>query len=70
MAYENAKILLLIGRDLLRVHKVRGQINGPHDAAFAQKRDLGSVIIGDVCLGNTHRPSQVFSMKTYVFESG
>lgn len=52
------------------MHKVRRQISGPHDAAFAQKLDLGWVIIGDVCLGNAHRPSQVISMKTYVFESG
>lgn len=67
---ENAEILLLIGRDLLRVHKVCRQVTGPPDAAFAQKLDLGWVIICDVCLGKAHRPSQVTSMKTYILESG
>ena len=33
-----AKILLLLVRDLLRVHKVREQQNGPHDAPYAQSR--------------------------------
>ncbi|KAL1259106.1 hypothetical protein QQF64_009683 [Cirrhinus molitorella] len=66
---ENAEILLLIGRDLLRVHKVHRQVTGPLDAAFAQKLDLGWVIIGDVCLGKAHWP-QVTSMKTYILENG
>lgn len=47
---KNAEILLLLGRDILSVHKVRSLINGPQDAM---------VIIGDVCLGSTHRPSEV-----------
>lgn len=33
----SAHILLLLGRDILRVHKVCRQISGPHDAAYAQK---------------------------------
>ena len=60
---SNAKILLLLGRDILRVHKVRRQISGPHEAAYAQKLDLGWVIVGDVCLGSTHRPSEVTCTK-------
>lgn len=32
--YPEAQILILLGRDLIRVHKVRQQINGPHDAPF------------------------------------
>ncbi|KAI3352172.1 hypothetical protein L3Q82_020980 [Scortum barcoo] len=66
----SAQILLLLGRDILRVHKVRRQISGPHEAAYAQKLDLGWVIIGDVCLGSTHKPSEVTVMKTYVLENG
>lgn len=31
-----AAILLLLGRDILRVHKVREQYNGPHNAPYAQ----------------------------------
>lgn len=64
-----AEILLLLGRDVLRVHKVREQINGPHNASFAQRLDLGWVVIGDVCLGNAHRPT-VNTFKTNVLESG
>lgn len=66
----NAEILLLLGRDMLRVHKVRKQINGPHDAPFAQRLDLGWVIVGDVCRGSAHRSPEVTSMKTYIFENG
>ncbi|RXN36772.1 hypothetical protein ROHU_002657 [Labeo rohita] len=47
----DAKILLLLGRDILQVHKVREQISGPGDAPFAQRLDLGWVVVGDVCLG-------------------
>ena len=65
-----AEILLLLGRDILRVHKARKLINGPHDAPYAQKLDLGWVIIGDVCLGRAHRPIEVTSMKTHVLENG
>ncbi|XP_072896146.1 uncharacterized protein [Hemitrygon akajei] len=64
-----AEILLLLGRDVLRVHKVRQQVNGPHDAPFAQRLDLGWVVIGEVCLGNVHKPT-VNTLKTNVLESG
>lgn len=37
----DAEILLLLGRDIVRLHKVRQQVNGPHDAPFAQRLDLG-----------------------------
>ncbi|XP_057699488.1 collagen alpha-1(XI) chain-like isoform X2 [Corythoichthys intestinalis] len=66
---HNAEILMLLGRDILRVHKVRQQINGPHNAPFAQKLDLGWVLIGDVCLGNAHKPA-VNAYKTNVLENG
>ncbi|XP_059840948.1 uncharacterized protein LOC132402218 [Hypanus sabinus] len=64
-----AEILLLLGRDVFRVHKVRQQVNGPHDAPFAQRLDLGWVVIGEVCLGNVHKPT-VSTLKTNVLESG
>lgn len=38
---EEAQILLLLGRDILRAHKVRKWVNGPHDAPFALNLDLG-----------------------------
>lgn len=66
----DAQILLLLGRDILRVHKVRRQFNGPHNAPYAQKLDLGWVIIGDVCLGSAHKPNEVSTLKTCVLENG
>ncbi|XP_055017007.1 uncharacterized protein LOC129411103 [Boleophthalmus pectinirostris] len=66
----HADILLLIGRNLLRVHKVRKQICGKHNDPFAQKFDLGWVIIGDVCLGSAHKPREVNTLKTHVLDNG
>lgn len=64
-----AEILLLLGRDVLRAHKVRQQVNGPHNAPFANRLDLGWVVIGEVCLGNVHKPAvQIF--KTHALDSG
>ncbi|XP_068120871.1 uncharacterized protein [Hyperolius riggenbachi] len=65
-----AKIILLLGRDILRIHKVRKQIDGSHDAPYAQKLDLGWVIIGEVCLGRVHKPDTVHSMFTSTLASG
>ena len=63
-----AEILLLPGRDVLRAHKVRQQVNGPHNAPFAQRLDLGWVVIGEVCLGNVYKPT-VNTFKTNVLDS-
>lgn len=52
-----AAILLLLGRDIISVHNVREQVNGSHDAPYAQRLDLGWVIVGEVCLGNVHKPT-------------
>lgn len=46
----DAQILVLLGRDMIHVRKARQQINGPHNAPFAQRLDLGWVIVGDVCV--------------------
>lgn len=64
-----ANILLLLGRDVIRVHKVREQVNGPHNAPFAQRLDLGWVLVGDVCLGGAHKPT-VRTFKTTVLDDG
>ncbi len=44
---------LLIGRDVPQAHKVREQVEGPNNAPFAQRLDLGWVIIGESCLDIT-----------------
>ena len=66
----DASILLLLGRDLIQVHKVREQCNGPHSAPFAQQLDLGWVIIGDVCLGRAHKPATANIFRTSVLVTG
>ncbi len=66
----DAHILLLLGRDILRVHKVRKTLNGPQDLPFAQKLDLGWVIVGNVCLGNVHKPITVSTLYTKTLDNG
>ncbi|XP_076861369.1 uncharacterized protein LOC143514271 [Brachyhypopomus gauderio] len=67
---DSAEIWLLLGRDILQVHKVRQQHNGPPSAPFAQKHDLGWVIVGDVCLSGAHSPKTVNTFKTCFMENG
>lgn len=66
----NAPILLLLGRDILSVHKVREQYNGPRNTPYAQRLDLGWVIVGEVCLGGAHKPSNVNVFRTNVLQNG
>ncbi|KAL6457432.1 hypothetical protein MHYP_G00343950 [Metynnis hypsauchen] len=63
-------ILLLLGRDVLSVHKVREQYNGPHNTPYAQRLDLGWVIVGEVCLGGVHKRTKVNVYKTNVLNNG
>nr|XP_055056164.1 uncharacterized protein LOC129440699 [Misgurnus anguillicaudatus] len=66
----DAEILLLLGRDIIEVHKVLEQRNGPRHAPFAQKLALGWVVIGDVCLDGAHKPCKVNTFKTSIFMNG
>ncbi|KAG7482904.1 hypothetical protein JOB18_033440 [Solea senegalensis] len=66
----DAQILVLLGRDVLQVHKVREQRNGPHSAPYAQRLDLGWVVVGNVCLGSAHKPTTVATYRTSVLENG
>jgi len=50
-----AEILLLLGRDMIKVLKVREQVNWPYNAPFAQRLDLGWVLVGEVCLASAHK---------------
>ncbi|XP_073668774.1 uncharacterized protein [Paramisgurnus dabryanus] len=63
-------IMMLLGRDLIEVHKVRRYINGPPEAPYALKLDLGWVIVGDVCLGRVHKPESVNTLFTCTLDSG
>ncbi|KAF7642401.1 hypothetical protein LDENG_00258550 [Lucifuga dentata] len=63
------QILVLLGRDLIHAHKVRKQINGPHNTLFAQRLDLGWVIVGEVCIDSAHKPT-VAVFKPHVLQNG
>ena len=65
---QQAPIMLLLGRDIIRVHKARKQVNGPHNLPYAQKLDLGWVIVGNVCLGHVHRPLTISTFHTNTTE--
>ena len=64
-----APIMLILGRDIIRVHKVRKQVNGSHNLPYAQKLDLGWVVVGNVCLGNVHKPLTIKTFHTNIIES-
>lgn len=66
----SAPILLLLGRDILSVHKVREQRNGPHNSPYAQRLDLGWVIVGELCLSGAHKNEEVNVYKTHVLQNG
>ena len=62
-----AKIQLLIGRDLPEAHLVHDQIPG---SPFAQRLSLGWMIVGDVCLDGRHIPADVHACKTLIHSGG
>lgn len=64
-----AKILLLIGRDLIVAHHVLDQ-RISHDAPYAQKLSLGWTIIGETYLNKAHLPANVSVDKTYLHDNG
>lgn len=45
----SATILILRGQDIPQAHKVQEHSNGPHDAPYTQRLDLGWVIVGEIC---------------------
>lgn len=54
----------------MSLHKVRKQRNGPHNSPYAQRLDLGWVIVGELCLGGAHKTEQVNAYKTHVLQNG
>ena len=67
---KDMEILLLIGRDLGEAHHGLEQRIGLPRSPYAQKIDFGWVVIGDVCLGRTHRPDTVVANKVTVLPNG
>lgn len=58
--------MFFLGRDVIRLHKVHKHANGPSDAPYAQKLNLGWVMVGNVCLGSVHNP---LSVNTFSLEA-
>lgn len=56
---DHADVLLLIDRDLPEAHLILDQRIGPKGTPYAQRLQLGWVIIGETCLGKVHRPDSV-----------
>lgn len=65
-----APILLLLGRDILSVHKVREQYNGPGNTPYAQRLDLGWVNVGEVCMGGVHKSETANVCRTNILQNG
>jgi hypothetical protein len=68
-AQRDTDILLLIGRDVPPLHKVRESRNGRGNSPWAQRLDLGWVILGNTCLDGVHKPNGL-SFKTHLLHNG
>ncbi len=66
----SAPMLLLLGRDILSVHKVREQYNGPGKMPFAQRLDLSWVIVGEGCMGGVHKSETANVFRTNILQNG
>lgn len=66
----NAKIQLLIGRDLIEAHHILKQITGHRGQPFAQRLCLGWAIFGEVSLGRVHQRTTVNVNKVSIINNG
>ncbi|XP_056017069.1 uncharacterized protein LOC125663253 [Ostrea edulis] len=66
---ENCQILLLLGRDVLYVHRILDQRVGHPDAPIGLRSPLGWTVVGDVCLGSQHCSNNVNVYKTFVLSN-
>ena len=62
-------ILLLVGRDAAPLHKVHESRNRTRDSPWAQRLDLGWVILGNICLNGPHKPDSTSTYKTHILLS-
>ena len=60
----------MIGRDIPEIHHVHAHILRDKGKHFTQKLPLGWVIIGEVCLGKVHAPTEISVRKTHVLNDG
>ncbi|MES9882784.1 MAG: hypothetical protein ABW185_18100 [Sedimenticola sp.] len=67
---DGTPLLLLIGRDLPEAHHVLDQRIGLRNTPYAQRLNLGWVIVGETCLGKVHKPQHVNVNKTHLLTNG
>ncbi|MES9882937.1 MAG: hypothetical protein ABW185_18875 [Sedimenticola sp.] len=67
---QHTPVLLLIGRDLPEAHHVLDQRIGLQNSPYAQRLNLGWVIVGETCLGKVHTPKRVNVNKTHLLANG
>jgi len=67
---QEAEILLLLGRDAPLLHKIHESRNGPENAPWAQRLDLGWVVIGNSCLDGAHKPNKLSAYRTQILHNG
>ena len=60
---SDAEILLLVGRDVPPLHKVRESRNGKGNSPWAQWLELGWVILGNACLGGAHQTQRSYLLQ-------
>ena len=65
-----AEILLLVGRDAPPLHKIHESRNGPRNAPWTQRLDLGWVVLGNTCMDGAHKPTEISSYRTQVLDNG
>ena len=65
-----AEILPLVGRDAPPLHKIHDSRNGPRNAPWAQRLDLGWVVLGNVCMDDAYKATEVSSYRTQVLDNG
>ena len=66
----NVEVLLLIGKDAPALHKIHEFRNGPRDAPWAQRLNLGWVVLGNACLDGAHKPTETSCFRTQVLDNG
>jgi hypothetical protein len=66
---EDVDVLLLVGRNAPPLQKIHESRNGPRNAPWAQRLDLGWVIIGNACLDGVHKPT-LSCYRTTVLDTG
>ena len=67
---DDAKIVLLLDRDLLKAHHVLDQRIGADSAPYAQTLPLGWTIVGESCLRICHPSINAFKTNNIILKCG